>query len=204
MEYVAWPVATALVAIVAIWFLRAPLTRFIDRAKKISAGGIESAPPSQQVPADFKKSETSELFKLFENEVVWTQAAAVRNDLDARGISEPGHREEALIRSLAATQIARSFDAAYYLIWGSQLALLQHLNPFGETGVAEAPARPLYDAVAAAHPDVYGESSFEEWLGFLVSSGLIARSPGHIKITVFGREFLRYLLEVGRRMDKNL
>jgi hypothetical protein len=204
MQDIGWPLPIAVFLIAATWVLRGPLGRFIDWARKISASGIESAPPPQDVSGELKKSEASELLKLLDSELIAKRGAAIREDLNSRGISEPQSREEALIRSLAASQIARTFDWAYYLIWGSQLALLQHLNPLGETGVEEARARSLYQAAAGAYPDVYQKYSFEEWLAFPASVGLTARSPGHVKITLYGREFLRYLLEVGRRMDKNL
>lgn len=205
MDALVWPLAAFLMFVFALVLLRAPLTRLLDRIKGFSLKGLaaETTQAMQAAPTDRRKSETSEIMKLIDGVVIQDQMKVIRNDLDTRSIADPQNREDALIRALAATQLARAFDLTYYLIYGSQIVLLQRLNPLGELGCDEGCMRPLYDAAAAQYPNVYKEYDFGKWINFLASMNLITTRPGHVQITPFGREFLRYLTEVGRPLDKN-
>ncbi|CAN7314044.1 hypothetical protein LJR009_001574 [Bosea sp. LjRoot9] len=103
------------------------------------------------------------------------------------------------IRMWAAAAVERSHEAAYRLIFGSQIAALNALNQRGPIDVSEG-IRLFNDAVAA-DPSFYDGSnfSFETWAGFLRNAGLIETSSTNLApgtkaaITPTGRDFLVWM-----------
>jgi hypothetical protein len=202
MSVVMWPLAVVFIAAIAIFVLKAPLTRLIDRTRGITTKGIETVPVPQETTAQAEKAKSDELLRLVSNALVTEQVDQILKDLDERQIRDAQDREKMLTHSLAACQLVLIFNDIYYLIFGSQLLLLQELNPHAPDGVPENDARKLYDAVAAKYSEFYSGYSFDHWLGYLENRNLVRRTSGRVALTVLGREFLKYLVEVGRLMSK--
>ncbi len=57
---------------------------------------------------------------------------------------------------------------------------------------------PLYEDAKTNYPSWYQDYSFEQWLGFLRSFNLVTQKDSRYFITVAGREFLKYLIAVGK------
>ena len=173
------------------------LRSLIARTKKFGRGiweGQETpqvpAPPGHESPAD-------QFFKTFENQLLLQQEDVIESDLQQRKLEAPGDREKALIKSLAATQIGFHFEKVAASIWASQLALLVHLNTrlAGDDPVS---LKMFYDQAAKAYPQLYQNYSYDGYLQFLQSHGLIERAGQAVTITLAGREFLKYLLDSRR------
>ena len=197
LKYLAWPAVVLLLGLVAIFHFRDPLTRLLDRTKKVGKTGLETVGSSQEGEIQVKPSAGEELQKLFDNQLLVQRETFIRTELDRLGIAPGNDRERLLVRLLAAATIAHSFESAYFVIWGSQIAALQFLNSAGVSGVDAALLRPWYDQAAARDPERYQGYSFDQWLGYLQGNLLILRQGNHVAITLEGREFLKYLLHQG-------
>jgi hypothetical protein len=129
---------------------------------------------------------------------------AIRDDLPKNVGPDLKNQVEALIYFCAALNVALTHERNYNAIFGSQLRLLEQMNP--ATGVPPSVARQIYDEAKAAFPDVYRDYTFDQWIGFLQNGGLIdARgglgTGGNYVLTPYGRGFLKYLID--RRLAVN-
>jgi hypothetical protein len=77
------------------------------------------------------------------------------------------------------------------------------MNP--DTGVSPNFARIAYDEAKASYPDIYRTITFEQWIGFLVGAWLCSlASNGNYVLTVYGRGFLKYIVDRRYAVNKPL
>jgi hypothetical protein len=108
-----------------------------------------------------------------------------------------------LIKHLAVTQLWFTAERIYRMIFGSQIALLKFLNTSGSASRVQLSQ--YYEVVKTQFPDAYNNYSFEQYLQFLLTQGLIATQDNeHYVITTGGKEFLRWMIEVGASENKSL
>jgi hypothetical protein len=89
----------------------------------------------------------------------------------------------------------------YNFIYGSQIKLLQKLNSGGQ--FPKEKIKYFYDAAKDIWPDLYNNYSFEQYMNFLSSAGLVViSSNGVVTLTSLGQDFLRFLIEDNRPTDK--
>src|ERR1700693_1913132 len=61
-----------------------------------------------------------------------------------------------------------------------------------------AEVKTYYAKAALEYPPSYGNYSFDEWMAFMKSNGLVLRHPSDmVEITLRGKDFLRYLVPLG-------
>lgn len=192
----AWPAVVLVIALVAIFAFRGQIASLIARTRKLGKGGIETFDVQPAQPTEEKKG-VDEFIRSFDNPLLIDAEAAILKDLKDRRIEAPPDREKALIRALAASNIIQHFERVHGAIWASQLACLRYLNP-RDQGADIAELSPFYEAGKAAYPSWYENQPFDRWLGFLRVFNLIVEKDARIYITVAGREFLKYLIAVGK------
>jgi hypothetical protein len=105
----------------------------------------------------------------------------------------PANREPTLINALATMRLMGQHEFHYNRIFGSQIAGLRSLDEIGSATVEQA--RAFFEPHARQWPQIYATYGFDGWLGFLVSSGLVAREGDRLTATPFGHDFLIYLRE---------
>lgn len=187
----------AVVALGTTFFFvfRQQISGILQRTKRIGKGGLETSVPSQQIEEDKDNDPLSEFLSTFDNPLVKDQEARILSDLDSRGLTDQRAAQRALVRSLASAQIRLHFEQVIRLIWGSQIAALTYLG----TRFAAVPAeevKPLYDRGAQQFPDLFENYPFEGWLNFLLGKHLISKEDGNIILTLVGREFLKWRIEI--------
>lgn len=193
---VVWPVVVLVIALVAIFAFRTQLAALISRTKKFGKGGLETFDAQPPQPTEEKKG-VDEFFRSFDNPMVLDAEALILKDLKNRKIEAPADREKTLLRALAVSNIVQHFERVHGIIWASQLTCLRYLNP-RDDGVDIAELRPLYESAKADYPSWYENQPFERWLNFLQVFNLILDRDSRVFITVVGREFLKYLVAVGK------
>jgi hypothetical protein len=101
-------------------------------------------------------------------------------------------REAALLRGLSIARRVSKHEFVYNRIFGSQIVGLKRLDEVGS--VTTTQAREFFETHAKQFPTLekYG---FDNWLGFMVNNELVAREGDNFKITVYGHDFLVYLVE---------
>lgn len=198
MDAFAWPAVVVLLGITALVIVRRPLRRFVSKATSLQLWGARvEATATQQLPAS--KTDTShDLMKAFDNALLVANEKEIDADLKRRGLDGKVSAIPVLVRHLAATQIAVHFERVYSVIWGSQLAILQHLNTLGNAGAQLESLRPFYQQASVSYPPLYDGYPFESYMAFLTSHMLIEIKGGSVFITLVGREFLKWLIDEGR------
>lgn len=139
----------------------------------------------------------NELMRSFDSVTLRLQENSITEDLEQRNLTNP-EAIEVLIRYLAVTQIELIFNEIDYLIWESQVELLRHLN--SSLGCPAEELRPFYHLAVSrsTNPTEFiSKQTFEQYLQFLTSYGLITELAGSYHISHFGRDFLIFLTAKG-------
>ncbi len=198
MEIWAWPVAALVFGLAVLGFFQKQLAGFIERVKTVSGKGFQAETGEEQKSSAVAKR-AEELKRAFDSPLLLEQEQRIRNDLGE--VLKAPEAVDVLIRHLAATQIIYRFENLYWLIWGSQIAILQHLNA-NASGTELRALRPFYDLAAKQYPDAFASYSFEAYLGFLETAGLVQKQGNQLVIAPIGREFLGYLHRAGKNTVK--
>ncbi len=106
----------------------------------------------------------------------------------------PADRQAQLVRALAISRLLASHEFVYNRIFGSQIEGLKRLDEIGSISVEAA--RDFFRPYAEKFPQLYTNYPFENWLGFMLTSGLVRRDGDQLFPTEFGHAFLVYLREV--------
>ena len=56
-------------------------------------------------------------------------------------------------------------------------------------------AQKIYDEAKSAFPEIYRNITFEQWITFLVASGLCTVGDAKYVLTPYGRGFLKYIVD---------
>jgi hypothetical protein len=195
-EYFAWPGVVVVLSIFFMVMFRAPLIRFIDRAKKVTRGGVETGEPQAQLPAAAEKAAIAQFMATYDNALLREQEATIRDDLKQRGLTAPDAIEQALVRSLAGTYIQLHFEKVQSLIWASQVAALTWLN--SRHLESEDELEKFYQGGKSRDPDFYNNYALHDWLGFMMNANFLRQDGARYGITVAGREFLKWRIDTGR------
>ena len=198
MECLAWPAAVVVIAVVFIFLFRGPIANLIARISKIEKGGITAAP--QEVtkvdPASKALLDSRQLMEASFSEVVRQQEDLIKTQLGGIRFENNLEREALLVRALARAIVHTQFDRINTLIFGSQLDLLIAANA-SPSGIQEDPIKKRFQAAKESDPVFHQATQYQTFLGFLVSSGLLLRDGDVFKITVLGKEFMKFLVDGG-------
>jgi hypothetical protein len=228
LDIVVWPVAVIVIVAGLAWYLRDPLKRVVNRMTKAGLSGLEFAPPpSEQLPSPPKEGVASAPLqssggdraeftgvaplqsgnrvrefiagvKGWLSDQVEPAAQKVRSELDQTFGTNPSDQVEGLIYVVASLNVQLTHERHYNLIYGSQLRLMEQMVG---VGVSRDGAQKIYEEAKAMFPDVYRNSTFEQWITFLVGSGLVTVGQGNYLLTPYGRGFLKYIVD--RRLSPN-
>ncbi len=203
MEYVAWPGAVVLIAVAGMLVFRAPVVRLIDRTKSLAfwRGKLDAHPDPPPQPTDVVntevKSDPAALAQMNEasmNPLVVEHTAMLTAELKKTGLAD-ADLVTGLTRALSAQMIANTFEAADRSIYASQVAALTVVS---QGPRSRADLRPYYDQAAAYWGKAFEHVTFDAWLQFLFNQTLLREDDGVLNITIRGREFLKWRIEVGR------
>ncbi len=85
--------------------------------------------------------------------------------------------------------IADAFDPERAMLWETQVPALQLIS----SGVPAARLFLFYARYPRNYPELFEDTTFEEWLQFLKRSNLVTVEQGEIRLTAEGVEFLHSL-----------
>ena len=196
LEVIKWPLVVVAIGVVAIVCFRRCIAAFINRARglKYPGGEIQAGPPTQD-PAEIKVGSAEKLLQALDSPILLDAEKAIRDILTKEGISTPEDKEKVLIRHLAAAHLNFVFTRIDFQIYLSQLKILEVLN---SNPAPKQMARDVYNAAIALYPEVLKDYPFEKYLGFLKTNNLILEHEETLSITLFGREFLAFLVRTAR------
>ena len=105
------------------------------------------------------------------------------------GDAPPSPPERVPRRVFHLMNIADAFDPERAVLWESQVPALQLIF----NGVPAARLFLFYARYPRQYPELFEDTTFEEWLQFLKRSNLITVEQGEIRLTAEGVEFLQSL-----------
>jgi hypothetical protein len=230
LKAIAWPIVTLILGGSLIWILRKKLPAISERVSvlKLNKGGLEAnlvvaaaslqleAKPPETGLSDTVPSIPSELISpeltpelaqrlnevrnLHVPPIVLEQERLIRSDIERLKIGQ-AEAVDLLIKHLAVTQLSLRAETVYRTIFGSQIALLKIVNMIGtrtRTQLLE-----FYEETKIKFPALYCSYTFEQYLHYLTSQGLLfEQSVGQYVISVAGKEFLKWLAEIGAGENK--
>jgi hypothetical protein len=212
-----WPVPTCAALVFIALILKSPLSNLLGRvveAKWKDLSLTAAAPQERQLePAAITggarlaitsevsgSSAADELLREAASNVdmalIDLRANSIFADFDVREIPH-GERETVLVKLLAAALIREVWERMNAIILGSQLRLIE-LASGNSFGITDKEIADIYQGAATQYPDYYRRFTFDAWLDFLTSSGLLQkRSDNAYSLTPVGRGFLKYLIDQG-------
>jgi hypothetical protein len=107
-----------------------------------------------------------------------------------------GNRERALRNMLVDFQSAIYLERASRFLYGSQIDALIFLGANNSRATREEIGR-FYDAATVKNPNIYQSYSFERWLGFLQSQGLVSVEGDIIALRAGGKAIIGYMQRRG-------
>ena len=205
----AWPLAIVIILVL----FKNQIRNLIDKVTGISYKNVEIRTSTQ----DEKVNVSEKIFKkeagtdrlIFDRFVSIFSDETIKNVKKTIGIitavnsdMTSEEREKALERYTIAIYLVLNFQSIYTFIYGSQLSLLLKVN--SSTSEDRDSLISYYESAKKKYPVYYEDYSFDEYLKFLFTSGLIVMEAEKIRISQYGRDFLKYLTEAGISFEKSL
>lgn len=201
-----WPVVT----LVSFLVLKKPIISLLNRVHTLKAGRegfsldafvIDAATiqAATKVESGLSSTEGQEKLKIAMSigisASVQHREERIRNDLRNMKLDIPQQETiDLLIRTLAFFQAVATAEAIYRTIFGSQITLLKILN--ARHVAARTEFEPVYVSAKMNFPEFYTGYSFQQWLNYLLSRGLLSTNDNEqFSITTDGKEFLKWMTE---------
>lgn len=206
LSTIAWPAVT----LVILFVLKTPISNLIMRITKIGydkAGIVAESPriqsdnPDESSMNKLSHENLDKALGLFSNETLQFFEDAVLKETNLKDFKTSEERESVLYKYSQAIYLIMHFNKIYQMIFGSQIRLLQALN--GSEIEDFDSLKVFYTSAKTNNPKGYEGYSYEQYLGFLIRFGLIlVDKKDNIKITILGRDFLKYMIETGLSTEK--
>ncbi len=203
MELLIWPVVTLIIVFGLVGIFYKPLKNFFERMNALKLpGGVETRVTQDQTNLIKSDKVAEVILKLFDNKLVNEQEQKIRNIISLDDINNPDDKVKIILKYSASLSIEALFEVAYAWIYGTQIQLLESINPKKE-GESKSNLKVFFDSHIEMLPQPAG-NNFGSYLEFLRYYNLIEFSGEQVLITLAGREFLSYLVRSGKSKDKYL
>ncbi len=208
LKTIAWPT----VCLTILFVLKEPLIELIKRINKIGNDKtgvyLESTinvPQKDNQPIESNGGISNDLINKVLNLVSKATLESVENSIkqetDLDNISTESEKKDLLFNYSKALYLVKEFREIYQIIFGSQIKLLQSLN--GSKNDNEKSLLTFYESASLKYPEAYNNYKYSQYLHFLEVNNLIKRDDNDIiVITIFGRDFLKFITENGYSIDK--
>ena len=109
----------------------------------------------------------------------------------------PNDREGFYARLFGIATAMYQYDTIWYTIYKSQLTALVELN--ARTVLPLAEVKKHYDKAVVDYPRTYAAYSFDQWMAYMQTWGLVVQYPSDmVEITHGGKDLLKYLSHWGK------
>ncbi|MCF7560022.1 hypothetical protein L3X39_05180 [Sabulilitoribacter multivorans] len=194
-----WP----FVVLIGLLIFRKPLVDLINRITKVGYGTKSLEAKQQVTVSETKTEEISHIDRvvgLFRPETIEMFKEAVSNESEYQNLDSNDEKIERLINYGCLLYIMRHFDIIYNNIFGSQIRILEYVN--SHSAQTKESVKFFYDTAVKNHSKYYENYSYNEYLNFLFHFTLIREDNGELNITILGVDFLKYLTESNKDVNK--
>lgn len=198
IDIIAWPAVT----LTALFVLKKPITELFHRIKKIgndkASVTLDSHRPHQQESESLKNELIDSILSLVSKETKDRAEAVISAETNTDNLD----KNNILYKYSQALYISNYFRETYFIIYGSQIRLLQALN--GSDNENLETLYVFFESAKKSFPELYQEGyTFAEYLNFLKNSYLInSLEEGRVVITAEGRDFLKFITAFGYSIEK--
>lgn len=194
-----WPV----IIIIGLLIFRKPIVDLINRITKVGYGN-KSVEAKQQTTASEKKieevSNIDRVVGLFRPETIEMFKEAITNESEVDNLNNSEEKIERLTNYSCILYIMRHFDIVYSDIFGSQIRILEHVN--SHSSQTRESVKFFYENAKKNNPKFYENYSYEQYLNFLFNFTLLREDDDILNITILGVDFLKYLTESNKDVNK--
>ena len=191
----AWPLAAVVLGLVFLVLFKSPISRFIDRTKSISKGGVRAYDEAQLSAG--KPEALAEFLETYHNPLLLEVEAALAEEIHNLGLTDPTDVQKALYKGFATNFILRWFEAAQNTIFASQVSALTFLNSQPKPTTKDVLKTRFYDRAVSDYPLWHADRSFDQWYAFLIHQNFVAEENALVGISVAGRQFLQWRVTQG-------
>lgn len=202
LEIIKWPITAIILAII----FRGAVITLLSRIKKIGYGetGVELKDISQKTKdpietlVEGKPERVKRALSIFNDETTKMYRATVVEESGLNDVKEFDKADkDKLVNYAVLLNVLLNFERNYSIIFGSQIRMLMHLN--SSIDDTKENLKSFYDYALRKYPLIYQKYSYDEWLDFLYDSGYIVDAKNStVRITILGRDFLKFIIETGK------
>ena len=124
------------------------------------------------------------------------EQARVKNiyaELAKRNLAQDSDKVKLLVRALAGVGLNAEFERMAMAIYGTQLQLMVVVNGYRD-GMKLADVKEWYlSKVQPQNEDLQGVP-FDTYFGYIIKNSLVAIEGENVHVTVYGNEFMQYLV----------
>lgn len=206
-KIVIWPI----VVLIIVLMLKKTIINLLERINKIGFAGVAAEAVQQKenaeriVPEQGPKNQTkNEVLEkglgIFSDYTLERASNVVDDESKVKTFETTEAKVEILHKYSQALYLILNFERFYNLIYGSQLYILERVNTHAETRDS---LKRFYDSAVKSYPEFYSNYSYDQYLEFLITRELIIfDEKENSSITWLGRDFLKFLVETGRSLNK--
>lgn len=202
IKILSWPHFTFVFSLIFIAVFRKNIAELISRITGIDKSGVKASPLPEAQREDKKTEAVQELLSVVHDSVgLRNREELIKNDLTTRGLETNGDTVKVLIKHLASTKALLEFEQIHNLIFGSQIYLLKKLNEVIGQGMNKETVIAHFESVKNYHEELKNWS-FEQYMAFLKTRSLVIMDQDNYHITVFGVDYLVWIVTNGRSENK--
>jgi len=199
IDMLKWP----LVALIALLFIRKSIIGLINRITKIGHAGSSVEASQQQVAERQEQKKFSNVEKalgIFRTETIDMVSEVVIRDTDIESMHTDQLKIDSLTNYSIMLYLIKHFESIYYSIFGSQILILQQLNTITYEDLDSL--NRYYEYAVKQNPKFFEGYKYSDYINFLLGFNLIVYEGKQINITNLGVDFLKYLTETGKNLNK--
>lgn len=207
IKIIIWP----MVAIIIVLILRKTIINLLNRINKIGFAGlaaeavqqkdsIERIQPEKGIKNEIKNEVLEKGLGIFSNHTLERVSNTVQEESKVNTFKSTEDKIDILHKYSQTLYLILTFERLYNSIYGSQLDILERTNTNTEN---RETLKRFYDSAVNKYPEFYSNYTYDEYLDFLISQDLIIfNEEGNCSITWLGRDFLKFLIESGKSLNK--
>lgn len=196
---IAWPIVFIAIVLILktsiVKAIKAITESLASRRITIDKGKLAFEPPEQNLPKDediFSIDIADPKLQSFFNDRLDNARLNAEKAIAELTKEKPSwSREDVLLNAFADLDAALILERIYSSMFGSQIDLINSLSKNNNEAKIDV-AKSIYDKATTDWPTMYPDYSYEDWLNYLVASGVILINDDQIKLTNVGTAFKPY------------
>lgn len=167
------------------------------RIKGIGKEGVsltDSQPKVQENPAlDVTVPLEKQLDALAVSPLQIQREQNIYAELAKRNLAQDSDKVKLLVRALAGVALNAEFERLAMTIYGTQLQLMVVVNGYHD-GMKLADVKEWYLSKVQSQNVALQDVPFETYFGYVTRNSLVAVNGENVYVTVYGNEFMQYLV----------